>query len=669
MAKSPKRRKRNKPAPRQAVDHRSPDSASSEGLAAAAERASATTDGDDKKPHDPGKAVRETVESIVVALILAFLFRAFEAEAFVIPTGSMAPTLRGQHKDLKCDQCGHWFQAGASEEGRSAEHPVIAAVCPMCRNQMEIQPNNAMMGTFSGDRILVSKFAYQLFDPQRWDIIVFKNPTNEKQNYIKRLIGLPGETIRIFHGDIFVYTPGDGEEPSGLDAPAEQFRIARKSPSKMRAMLSPVFDTRFIPDSLTALGWPSRFAAVDARGQFTENGWITEDGGKTFSFQLKNEGDEIAWLRYRHIPPPRDWSADRPPPAEVAADPMFGALVTDYYDYNADIARGAREFLHPQHPDEVFAAPVLLAQTGFHWVGDLALEADVQVKTDTGLLALDLVEGGVHHICRIDVATGIATLTRTGPETAFNSGAGAAAPQTLTAMTNLKGSGSYRVLFSNVDDQVRLFVNGRLAKWRVGDDGPEHEGTYPTRPDCRPRYAEDDPGDLMPVGIGAGGGLICAVNRLAVKRDVYYIAIDEETQPDSFGALVNIISEYPRSELVHLLPTQTEPGMANAEMMRIVLDSLRRAPAWNASRLFGLRREVRFYVAGDQFFPLGDNSPSSKDGRLFWDRPFGGVIPPDEERYVPRDYLIGKALFIYWPHPWPRPVWFTPNVGRMKIVR
>src|SRR5438067_1059753 len=40
---------------------------------------------------------RETIESIVVAFVLAFLFRTFEAEAFVIPTGSMAPTLYGQH--------------------------------------------------------------------------------------------------------------------------------------------------------------------------------------------------------------------------------------------------------------------------------------------------------------------------------------------------------------------------------------------------------------------------------------------------------------------------------------------------------------------------------------------------------------------------------------------
>ncbi|MFM7846121.1 MAG: S26 family signal peptidase [Planctomycetota bacterium] len=42
---------------------------------------------------------RETIESVLVAIILALLFRTFIGEAFVIPTGSMAPTLMGNHKD------------------------------------------------------------------------------------------------------------------------------------------------------------------------------------------------------------------------------------------------------------------------------------------------------------------------------------------------------------------------------------------------------------------------------------------------------------------------------------------------------------------------------------------------------------------------------------------
>src|SRR5262245_16070839 len=62
------------------------------------------------------RTFRETVESVVIAFILAFLFRTFEAEAFVIPTGSMAPTLMGRHKDVVCPHCGYEYRAGASQE-------------------------------------------------------------------------------------------------------------------------------------------------------------------------------------------------------------------------------------------------------------------------------------------------------------------------------------------------------------------------------------------------------------------------------------------------------------------------------------------------------------------------------------------------------------------------
>src|SRR5437868_8804213 len=55
---------------------------------------------------------KETVESILVAFILAFIFRAFVVEAFVIPTGSMAPTLFGAHIRYHCPDCGYTFDAG-----------------------------------------------------------------------------------------------------------------------------------------------------------------------------------------------------------------------------------------------------------------------------------------------------------------------------------------------------------------------------------------------------------------------------------------------------------------------------------------------------------------------------------------------------------------------------
>jgi signal peptidase I len=74
---------------------------------------------------------------------------------------------------------------------------------------------------------------------------------------------------------------------------------------------------------------------------------------------------------------------------------------------------------------------------------------------------------------------------------------------------------------------------------------------------------------------------------------------------------------------------------------------------------------VDFELKADQFFVLGDNSSRSKDARLwagnYW--------------WVPRDLLIGKALFIYWPHSWDRlpfvdiPCPYFPNFSRMRLVR
>src|SRR5215467_7740815 len=58
--------------------------------------------------------IKDTIESILVAFILAFVFRAFVVEAFVIPTGSMAPTLLGANMRYRCDDCGYEFTVNYS---------------------------------------------------------------------------------------------------------------------------------------------------------------------------------------------------------------------------------------------------------------------------------------------------------------------------------------------------------------------------------------------------------------------------------------------------------------------------------------------------------------------------------------------------------------------------
>ncbi len=198
------------------------------------------------------ETVKETIESIVIAFILAFVFRAFIVEPFIIPTGSMAPTLLGAHLQMDCPSCGYDFDIGIDPsevaEGRSL-NSTRQAQCPMC-NYLVF----AGVGTKvrSGDRILVDKFSYHVFEPSRWDVIVFKAPQDEpiggepapRTNFIKRLVALPGERVCLLEGNVFV-------APYGTD----DFVIARKTDpatnrhwqSIQRSVWQPVYYSQFVP--------------------------------------------------------------------------------------------------------------------------------------------------------------------------------------------------------------------------------------------------------------------------------------------------------------------------------------------------------------------------------------------------------------------------------------
>ncbi|MDP6838447.1 MAG: signal peptidase I [Planctomycetota bacterium] len=106
---------------------------------------------------------RENIEAITMAIVVAILLKYFIVEAYKIPTGSMQPTLMG----------------------------------------------NTDTGIF--DRVLVDKLSYHYRDPERWEVAVFKYPLNRTKNFIKRIVGMPGEELMIRHGDLWTRTPGEGE--------------------------------------------------------------------------------------------------------------------------------------------------------------------------------------------------------------------------------------------------------------------------------------------------------------------------------------------------------------------------------------------------------------------------------------------------------------------------
>jgi signal peptidase I len=220
------------------------------------------------------KTVRDTLESIWVAIVLAFVLRAFVVEAFVIPTGSMAPRLYGQHYSVSCRVCEYKFACDSNNQ-----YPV----CPNCGSK-EIEYDNGALSD-GGDRVLVLKYLYQFREPQRWDVVVFLNPQDNRINYIKRLIGLPGETVEIVHGDIFVSKNG----------PKGSFEIQRKPSRAQEAMWQVVYDNDYLPNTRQDI--TNTYVKNPPGWKPTLGNWTTDEFGRTFKFD--GAGGELVFAADR----------------------------------------------------------------------------------------------------------------------------------------------------------------------------------------------------------------------------------------------------------------------------------------------------------------------------------------------------------------------------------
>jgi hypothetical protein len=357
---------------------------------------------------------------------------------------------------------------------------VPAARCPNCGFVTELMEDKPDKGrvykwdypSFSGDRILVDKFAFDFASPDRWDVVVFRYPEDAKTNYIKRLVGLPNETVHIAGGDLW--------SSRGDDRPV----IARKPPEKLRAMLQCVHDSRHVAPRLLAAGWPLCGADWSAPGGAAADRWTTADEGRSWTAACAAGG--TARLRYRHfVPASEDWAALEA--GQRLAGRAEATPVDDFQPYNAIATR--------PHP-----------------VGDLAVEFRLESRRATGTVTLDLVEDGRRHQCLLDLGTGTARLESPALSAA------------ATAATSIRGTGRWDVLFANVDDELTLFVNGRRIAFDGSTAWAAEMGAAPRGgPPAAPEPGVDAPNDLAPAGIAAVAADV-TVTGLRVLRDIYYIA-------------------------------------------------------------------------------------------------------------------------------------------------
>lgn len=567
---------------------------------------------DPASKQKPQEGMRETIEAVAIAFILAFVFKTFEAEAFVIPTGSMAPTLFGRHKEVNCPGCGLHYTVGASTEIDQQsgvllpERRLRSSTCPNCRRSNDVYAASV----FNGDRIVVNK---QVSEYERFNVVVFKNPEEPNVNFIKRLIGLPGETIRLRQGDVFARPRGDSD-----------FQIQRKAdPEVQRDIQLLVYDDDHPPRLLLEQGneerWvPSLLSPGSPEFGFwpqTTNAWQPDRAARVYSIDAP-VGD-VHWLRYRHlIPGDEHWSgaeggAGRPP------RPIEPQLIADFCGFNeTSTTRNG----NPGNEDREL-----------YWTSDLTLSFDLEVESvqPGATLMLELEEGlrTVRLIITPENGKAELALVDWTKDGGFKERRDVA-----TATTDVQQPGSYTIEFANVDDRVCVWINDALVDFGTAAELASFDLNRPSHR------------DLAPAGI-AVSGMKAQVRALKLLRDIYYrndvLDFDQATSDQGYPSRVyfQTIDEVPKNDMASLNANLRNP--ANYASQYAALTAKQEAAA-------GTLRD--YVLDSDEFLMCGDNSPASQDSRLFtmWSRPARGI---EGHRYaVRRDDLIGEALVIFWPH-------------------
>lgn len=571
----------------------------------------------------PESSYKETIESIVMALILAIVFRGFIVEAFVIPTGSMAPTLLGAHMRYHCVNCGYQYDVNYS--GRSSGNdvdipsvapPVVEDVsrvdafgvvrrvrqvadkvygvhCPNCGYQvprnLPSDPDNDATAppVYFGDRILVQKYVWLLNGPARWDVVVFKTPDPQMLplytvNYIKRLVGLPGDSLMVLDGDVYV-----GEHNAEL----KDYKVQRKPRVAQEALWRIVYDNDYLPhprtDSTFEQPWKQSIGSGWAAGAGADRStfFYTGSGGaSTLAFDPRANPHAHAftdWLAY-------DESVSQ---SMEPNDPSYRADTFDRGFVPRDELAGSR--------------PGRGELTPLNNVSDLRMRLFYLRQSGDGPLRLVMTK--LDHTFTLELTPGKASLFH-------RMGQGEGLGQPLIDAKQVPSLASGRpveVELANVDYEIRVRIDGKDI-FQV-----EYQ---PDLPSLLNAYERDELQPMPRVRLEATGQ-DAAVSHLGLWRDVYYMNRDRSGSTRFHGSPSSPIN-----------------------------------------------------LGADEFFVMGDNALISGDAR-YWNKPID--LPAEGLRAdsgrVPGRFMLGRAFFVYWPAGHrvgsPRTPGAIPNFGDMRLIR
>lgn len=539
--------------------------------------------------------IKETITSIIISLALAFTFRGFVIEGFVIPTGSMAPTLHGAYMRMHSPASGYDWAVGPwdYDQQRGLPLPIqgttndpIAVTDPMSGLRVGADPGLPItMGTdvrlLGGDRIFVLKYLHGLFNPARFDAVVFRFPGNPRENYIKRLVGLPGEEVALVDGDVFVRTPVDLVDGHS-DWAAQGWKIVRKPERQQRQLWMPMFDSHFAPPGV----------------EESRKGYHTPWLGRTPSGERDRDWT-IGHARSYHYdnakPTTLVWDADARPVCDFYAyNDIDINDRTSWGLYGVSTVRGTHGQRH------VF--PVSDMRASFLYESDNAKDSSVA-----------FVLNARSHQFRAEIIGTSVTLRMKadGSEQWTDLGSG--------TLDSPIGAGSpTRVEFWHADQELSVWIDGEKIA----------QGPYEWSPAERIAMATTiDPASLITDTVPHSNpmaepsnthratmhlefaGSPFTLHRVRLDRDIHYQA-----------------GQFNGNAKGQMHSQAKEPSRATHPMQPLVL-------------------------AKGQHLMCGDNSASSLDGRL-WDTPspwleanFGSGVAG----VVPEELIVGKAFFVYFP--------------------
>lgn len=558
--------------------------------------------------------LRHAAELSVLFVLIVILLRGFILEGYLISTGSMAPGLRGFHKRIVCPTCHMLFAFGVSfddsvepGEGLSSGDDGLRsyATCPNC-GQTNI--NTAQIPNAHGDQLLVQKHVYDFRRPRRWEVVVFRSPQSPGEAFVKRVVGLPGDRLRIYQGDVYV----DGT-------------CSRRDFSTQCAMRIPISDFYHLAD---VEDWQMSW---EPDSEWQQQGERLVTAGD--EFDLVDEASEPAWIRFRcwrwsggnyYVETPlanadaqADWRRFQQKFQNIPVT-LFDRIE---YDFGQEVLRcqgvmplQLQQILLSQSENEAFrnavyrlAARSHLAPVTDHYgynamvtspeypVRDLMLSAVLSWETSAPQITVELPVANQTFRLELQPAAGIARLVSLDDGTALQSGTFSVASQ--ASESGSRSRSEVRVEVSNFDRQIIVAVNGR--------------------PCFDPVILEAQ----LPLELTNSS--------------------KSPTVPPTLPTVLPTVTTVPPTELAArtaLTVEQQQRWRLGVSGPGVRLDSLRmfRDVYYTPGRkLNGVTDEC--IVPDDCYFVQGDNSPVSYDSRS-WQRPF-----------VPHESLVGKPFFVHLP--------------------